>query len=183
MIIPLSIIGGTALIGAGYTISVYNTIKTATNDYEGMIADISAEYQRRADLYLNLAKTCKGHMKFEKTTLVELTKARSGLQTGKTKINQTTIKKMDSMFGNFRMQMEAYPELQSNKHYSKIMDEISNTEDRIITARGELNNIAEDYNTYIQLFPTNMFANLFKAKKLTYFKTTERAKKEIEIDL
>ena len=64
------------------------------------------------------------------------------------------------------------------------MFEVKVTEERIVLARGELNTIAENFNTYINNFPTMMFAQgLFKAKPLEYFKAEEYATKKPELDI
>lgn len=174
LVAGLAAIGGIGITLFGYGVGVYNTIVTAKNDWEGQMADIKTEYQRRIDLYMNLVKTVKSHKKFEKETIIELTKARSGI-TEQKNIKPTTIKKLDSFLGSLKVQMEAYPELKSHTHYTKLMEEIGITEERILVARGELNNIAEDYNTYIQKFPTVLFVGIFNAKKLSYIELTYEA--------
>lgn len=169
MIIGLTIAGAIVVVGAGFTIGVYNTLVTGKNDYAGQWANIKTEYQRRYDLFMNLVETVKGHVKFEKETLVELTKARSGIESNKP-LGKTQMNKLDNLFSGLKIQVEAYPELKSNVHYTKLMEEISETEERIVFARTEVNHIAEDFNTYIETFPTNLVAKgIFNAKKLQYY--------------
>lgn len=177
-----SVIGGLTLVGVGYTVGVYNTINNATNDYEGQLADISAEYQRRLDLLTNLAKSVKSHKDFESKTYENIAKARAGLSE---KPSVKNLKKVDSILAGLKVQIEAYPELKSSSLYSELNAEISETEDRVFRARAELNNIAEDYNTYIGNFPTVLIAKgLLHKNKLEYFKAEGKAKTgsfEIEI--
>lgn len=165
LLVALLIIVISALWSGGWLIGVYNTIVTGKNDYEGMLQDLRAEYQRRADLFLNLGKTVKSHVTFEKGTMVELAKARAGIKEG---ITPAKMKKLDSIFAGMKIQLEAYPELKSHTLYGKLMTEITLTEDRINQARGEMNNIAEDFNTYIEKFPTNIAAGMFHAEKMQY---------------
>jgi len=154
------------ILNIGFIIGVYNTIVTGKNDYEGQINDLKAEYQRRVDLFMNLVESVKSHVKFEKSTLTDITKARSGINPLDTK----KVKKLDSVFAGMKIQLEAYPELKSNKLYKELMSNITLTEDRINSARGEMNNIAEDFNTYIGKFPVNIIAKLFNTKRLKYIK-------------
>lgn len=183
MIYILAATVGAGAIGIGWTIGLYNTIQTAQNDYKGQWADIKTEYQRKIDLFLNLAKTVKSHATFEKETLIQLTKARSGLTDSKN-INNVEIQKMESLFAGFKLQMEAYPDLKSHTHYSKLMDEVSRTEERILSARAELNNIAEDFNTMIDMFPNNIVCKwLFAADHLDYFKEGIKVEDSVELDI
>lgn len=169
--IILSVVGGLGIVGIGWGIGVYNTIVSGTNDYEGQWADIKTQYQRRTDLFMNLVECVKSHVKFEKSTLVELTKARAGIQNN---ITPKKMKQIDTVLSGLKIQVEAYPELKSNQQYLKLMEEITHVERSILNERATLNNIAEDFNTYIEIFPRSIMANILRAKKLKYFENESK---------
>lgn len=171
LIMTASTLGITMIIGA-YTISTYNTIQTARNDYQEKESEVLLQHQRRITLIGNTVRTVKANSKFEKETLTQVTKLR-------TENNGTTtqkLRKLEKGMLNLKVQVEAYPELQANKTYQKLMEVLEQTENSIYQSRDELNEIARDYNTYIELFPRNQIAKLFNAKKLPYFRTQEEAK-------
>jgi len=177
MIIGLSVVSGIGIIVVGKGIGVYNTIVTGKNDYDGQLADLGAHYQRRADLYMNLSEVVKKNVAFEKDTFIGIAKARAGIKTEAPNKGNMIAKlgAMDSMISGLKIQIEAYPELKSNEQFNKLMSEIEVTENFVTEQRDELNNIAQDFNTYIGLFPTNVYANIFKTKQLVYFKPKDDA--------
>lgn len=171
IIIISSIVGGISLVVGGWIIGTYNTFINAEQDEKGQFANIKTEYQRRADVFYNLMNIVKGHAKFEKGAFKEITEVRSGNFGGKQTKKQLTDKfnALDNMFGKLMVTFEAYPELQSHKHYDTLMEEVRLTENRINMARVEYNKICEDYNTYINTFPTNILKNVFNRKDLTFY--------------
>jgi LemA protein len=56
---------------------------------------------------------------------------------------------------------EAYPQLKSDANFRQLMDELSGTENRISTARQDYNEAANQFNTLIRTFPTNLTAKMF----------------------
>lgn len=174
-LIYLGTLAGAVMISTAYTISTYNRIQIAKNDYEEKVAEIGAEYQRRLTMLGNTVKTAKGHKKFENETLMEITKART-LSNRNRGGGKASVDKMQGALMNIKAQVEAYPELKSIKLYERLQMQIEDTENRIYESRNELNEIARDYNTMISTFPNKIVAELLKAKPMEYFRITERAK-------
>ena len=54
--------------------------------------------------------------------------------------------------------MENYPQLKSNENFLRLQDELAGTENRIAVERKRYNDTLQDYNTYVQKFPNNIFA-------------------------
>ncbi len=59
----------------------------------------------------------------------------------------------------------------------RLQDELAGTENRIAVERRKYNQVVQQYNTYIQLFPNNLVASLsgFEREE-AYFRTTEDAR-------
>ena len=70
--------------------------------------------------------------------------------------------------------MENYPQLKSNENFLRLQDELAGTENRIAVERKRYNDTLQDYNTYIQKFPNNIFAGWagFKPNE-AYFAASE----------
>jgi len=50
-----------------------------------------------------------------------------------------------------------------------LQSELTDTEDKIQAARRFYNGMVRDLNTKIQVFPTNIFANMFGFAKMDFF--------------
>ncbi|MFL5766694.1 MAG: LemA family protein, partial [Actinomycetota bacterium] len=68
---------------------------------------------------------------------------------------------------------ENYPDLKANQNFLALQAELSNTEDRIQTARRFYNNNVMDYNRRIQSFPSNVIAKNFHFTEEQFFEVDE----------
>src|ERR1700680_897750 len=70
-----------------------------------------------------------------------------------------------------------YPQLKSNENFLRLQDELAGTENRIAVERKRYNDALQDYNTYVQQFPNNIFASWagFKPNP-AYFAATEESR-------
>jgi LemA protein len=64
---------------------------------------------------------------------------------------------------------EAYPELKANQNFLALQNELSDTENKIQSARRFYNANVRDLNTKIEVFPTNIFAGMFGFTKMEFF--------------
>lgn len=65
---------------------------------------------------------------------------------------------MEGALGRLLAIAENYPQLKSNENFLRLQDELAGTENRIAVERRRYNQAVQDYNTYIGLFPNNVFA-------------------------
>ena len=65
---------------------------------------------------------------------------------------------MDGAIGRLLAIVENYPNLKSDQNFRALQDELAETENRIAVERRRYNEAIQDYNTYIGLFPNNIFA-------------------------
>jgi len=171
------------LIFGGWLIGLYNTLVTAVQDIKTMWSNIKTEYQRRADLFMNLVETVKSYAKFEKETLQQVIAARGGNFGKNPKEEMAKLKGLDSAFGRLMVVFERYPKLKAVKEYDKLMEEIRITEDRINVARTDYNSIVRDYNVMVKSFPQNYFAQIFRFSEWQYFENEIESNKAPKIDL
>jgi LemA protein len=64
---------------------------------------------------------------------------------------------LDGALGRLLLVAENYPQLKSNENFLRLQDELAGTENRIAVERKRYNDAIQDYNTYIGLFPNNIF--------------------------
>jgi len=73
---------------------------------------------------------------------------------------------------------EAYPNLRASENFAKLQDELSDTENKIQSARRFYNTNVMDLNTKIEQFPGNLIANGFGFKREQFFEITATTERE-----
>lgn len=168
---------------AGWLIGLYNTFVTAVQDIKNQWSNVKTEYQRRADLFMNLVESVKAYTKFEKETLTQVIQARSG-NFGKTQAEEMKkLKGLDGVFGRLMVVFERYPKLKAGEQYKDLMNEIRITEDRINIARTDYNSLVRDYNVLIKMFPNNKLAQMFGYTESVFFENEKGTEKAPKIDM
>src|SRR5438067_8178761 len=147
------------LLSFGKYISVKNTLVAKNEVVKTSWSQIDIVLQRRADLIPNLVETVKGIAKQEQTVFGDIAKARSQLLSAGTPSEQiATNQQLDGALGRLLAIAELHPQLKSNENFRRLQDELAGTENRIAVERKRYNDTLQDYNTYIQKFPANIFA-------------------------
>ena len=122
-------------------------------------AQVDVVLQRRADLIPNLVETVKGFAAQEQTVFGDIAKARSALLGAHSPSEKIAANgQLDSALGRLLVVVENYPQLKSNENFLRLQDELAGTENRIAVERKRYNDALQDYNTFIGLFPNNIFA-------------------------
>ncbi|HEX4440772.1 MAG TPA: LemA family protein [Thermoanaerobaculia bacterium] len=178
ILVVLAVIIGISLAGT------YNRLVTLGQDVDRSWAEVENQYQRRADLVPNLVQTVQGAANFEKDTLTQVTEARASV--GRANITPGTAPASPEALARYQQAQdqlgsalqrllvvsERYPELRANQNFRDLQAQLEGTENRITVARGRFNESAQNYNTVLKRFPTNMLAGLFNMKEKPYFKAT-----------
>ena len=165
--------------------SSYNGMVGKEVSVETQWAQVQNAYQRRADLIPNLVSTVKGYAAHEQQTLTEVVEARSKatqMNVNADQLTEENIKKyqeaqgqLGAALGRLMMIQEAYPDLKANSNFMALQDELTGTENRISTERNKFNEKVKDYNTFIRIFPKNIFAGIFGFEKKSFFEADQSA--------
>lgn len=156
-------------------IGLYNSLVHARNRVDEAWADIEVQLKRRYDLIPNLVNTVKGYATQESTVLENVTKARTmamgaGSMSEKLKDENMLSGALKSLFAV----AEAYPDLKSNQNFMQLQSDLTDTEDKIQAARRFYNGNVRDYNTKLQVFPTNLIASPFGFTSRNFFDIDEK---------
>jgi len=171
----LTIILIVAVVIVLWLIVAYNGLIAARNRTDEALSDIDVQTKRRYDLVPNLVESVKGYVKQEKGVLEEVTKARAdaiaagGSLDQKAKAENVLTSALRSVFAV----AENYPDLKSSANFQQLSSELSDIEDKIQAARRFYNANVRDFNTKIQVFPTNVFAGAFHFTKRDLFTLDE----------
>jgi LemA protein len=174
-VIVIVIIAIIALIAFGQYVGVRNTLVTKNEAVKSAWSQVDIVLQRRADLIPNLVETVKGYAQQEQTVFGDIAKARSALlSAGSPQEKIAANGQLDGALGRLLLIVENYPQLKSNENFLRLQDELAGTENRIAVERKRYNDTLQDYNTYVQHFPNNIFAGWagFKPNE-AYFTASE----------
>jgi len=178
----LWIILGILLILVFWAIAIYNGLISLKNRVKEAKSDIDVQTKRRYDLVPNLVETVKGYAKHEKELFENVTKARTeamkatDLKDKATKENALT-ETLKSVFAV----AENYPTLRANENFLELQREITDTEDKIEAARRFYNGNVRDFNTKIEIFPDNIFANMLGFKAFEMFEAQGAEKEAVKV--
>lgn len=162
-----------------WSITVYNGLVIRRNRVREAWSDIDVQLKRRYDLIPNLIETVKGYVTHEKSVLENVTKARTeaiGAQ-GKTEKAGAENMLSDTLKSLFAV-AENYPQLRANENFLELQRELSDTENKVQASRRFYNGAVMEFNTAIQVFPTNMVAGMFGFKREEFFGLEDEAEKE-----
>lgn len=179
----MAIIGIVVGVVALFVIILYNNIIRLKNQVKNSWAQIDVQLKRRSDLIPNLVNTVKGYAKHEKELLENITKARSEMMNAKTveeKAEKSNV--LSSALKSLFAVSENYPDLKANQNFMQLQEEIAGTENKISYARQHYNDMVMTFNTKIQTFPNNIFANMLNFKEEAMFESTEEEKKNVKVE-
>jgi LemA protein len=156
-----------------YVISKYNGLVELRNRFKNAFSQIDVQLKRRHDLIPNLVETAKGYMAHERNTLEAVISARNVAATATTRAAQqpgnpaamkelmTAENTLTGTLGRLFAVAEAYPNLKADQNMSRLMEELSSTENKVAFARQSYNDSVMVYNTAREKFPTNIIAGTF----------------------
>jgi LemA protein len=179
-LIALVVIGFIALLVGGKYVSARNNMVVKNESVKSAWAQVDVVLQRRADLIPNLVETVKGFAAQEQTVFHDIAAARSALLGAQTPADKIAANgQLDGAIGRLLAIVENYPQLKSNENFLRLQDELAGTENRIAVERKRYNDTLQDYNTYIGLFPNNIFAGWAGFQRNNAYFTATEASREV----
>lgn len=165
-----------------WVVSTYNSLVVLRNRVKDQWAQIDVQLKRRFDLIPNLVETVKGYTKHESETLENVVKARNTylLATtpeGQMEADGELTKAVSKLFAL----AESYPELKANTSFNELQGELTETENKISSARQFYNDVVMKYNNKIQVIPSNIVALLFHFKPEAFFQASETERENVKV--
>mgnify|MGYP001313550077 CR=1 FL=1 len=171
LILIVVVLGGLVL----FVISLYNGLVRGRNEVKSAWSSIDVQLKRRYDLIPNLLETVKGYASHERQTLEAVVKARqqaisfTGSVEERAKVENALTSTLRSLFAL----AEAYPDLKANQNFLALQEELAGTENKIGFARQYYNDTAMRYKNRVEIFPSNIIANMFSFKAEPFFQMEE----------
>jgi LemA protein len=175
-LILLAIIGITA-------ISINNKIVAKKNQVAQTFGSIEIFLKKRFDLIPNLIAMLNKYLSHEKEVLLKITELRSNIERN-SDANQKirASNELTHLLAGLNINVENYPDLKADKQFTNIEFELSDIEDQISAARRAYNAAVTSYNNTIQMFPSNVIANIRKEKTQVLLDIPKADQKEININ-
>jgi len=160
-----------------YIIVMYNGLITLKNRVKEAWSDIDVQLKRRYDLIPNLVETVKGYAAHEKETFDRVIEARSKAMSAQgVKEKGDAENMLSGTLKSLFALTENYPELKASVNFLELQKELTDTEDKIQAARRFYNGNVMDFNTKLEVFPTNMISGIFGFKSSEFFAADEGEK-------
>lgn len=173
-----------------YLITIYNRLIQLKNQVSNGLSQIDVQLKRRHDLIPNLVKTAQKYLGHESQTLIDVTNARNQAKFAQQSKhladddkNLSLLAKAETLLSSALAQFyavaENYPELKADSLMKQVMDELTNTENRISFARQHYNDSVMFYNTHREVFPNNVISGFFKFDRLYELQFADKSQIDI----
>jgi LemA protein len=165
-----------------WAIASYNRLVSLRNQTTNGWRQIDVQLKRRHDLIPNLVNAVRGAMDFERDTLTAVMEARSKALTATGPADAAQKEgQLTQAIGRLLAVAENYPTLKSNENVRALQEELASTENKVGFARQFYNDIATQFNTAQQVFPTAIFANMFGFKPAELFEIADAHDRDVPV--
>jgi LemA protein len=161
-------------------IGLYNSLVQLRVRADSAWSDIDVQLKRRHDLIPNIVETVKGYAAHEKGTFENIAKWRSAAMgaTAPADIAQAENQLTGALRQLFAV-AEAYPQLKASEQFTSLTQSLQEVEDALQNARRYYNAVVRDYNTRLQSFPANLFANALGFQAKQFFELSSPQEREV----
>jgi LemA protein len=165
------------LLALGLSGCSYNRFTAQEEAIKAQWGQVENQLQRRNDLIPNLVETVKGYAAHEKEVFQAVADSRArmaGAESPQQRIeaaNQQT-----SALARLLAVVENYPQLKADAQFTRLMDELAGTENRLAVERMRYNERIQEYNTLRRRFPSNVTAKMFGFEEYPYYQAPPEAK-------
>ncbi len=183
--IALLVVLGLIVLIAFNGCNTFNSLGKKDEAVTGQWKNVEVAYQARMDKTKNLFEIAQSGAEYEKSTLTAVIEARSKATSIKVDASNLTEEKLaefqkaqdafGSSLGRLMAISESYPQLMAVQSFRDLQTQYEGMENRIATERRRFNEMAQDYNTQIRMFPRNIWAGIFGFQKRAYFSASAGA--------
>ncbi len=190
LIVIVGLIVLALIVASVLGIVFYNRLVSLRERFRNAFSQIDVQLKRRYDLIPNLVEAVKGYMTHEKETLDRVMQARSQAYAASNAAaadpsNASAVRQlaqnegeMTALLSRLMVVQEDYPELKADTQTSRLMEELTSTENRIAFARQHYNDSVMTYNATRQSFPAVLIAGLMGFTDAALFEINDAVERE-----
>lgn len=176
-LITLAAVIGIGLIGLCMVMSSKNSAISLEEQVNAAKSGIDVQLSNRFNKLHELAACVKKYDEHEYKTLVDVISRRGG--------KDMDAKGFKATMANINAVAEKYPELQAQKNYQHLMNDVSITENSLAQHKKAYNESVRDYRYHCRKFPTSFFLSLtgYETKKYDMYEAEpeQRDTKPLEL--
>ena len=160
----------------------YNGFVASRNSVKEAFATMDVYLKKRWDLIPNLVETVKGYMSHEKDTLEKLTSLRSSAYGNLSSADKIDVNKQIGLgLSKLIAVAENYPDLKANQSFLDLSSQLTRVEEDIANSRKYYNAVVKQWNNKVQMFPSNIIANIFSFREEKMYETAEAEKEVVKV--
>jgi LemA protein len=165
-----------------WIVGMFNGLIVLKNRVAEANSDIDVQLKRRHDLIPNLINTVKGYAAHESSLFEKVTEARSSAVSAGSKGIAARAEAENALTSSLRSLFavaENYPDLKANTTFLALQEELSDTENKIMSSRRFYNSNVKSFNTRQEIFPTSIIARMFAFKKSELFELEDISERQV----
>lgn len=167
-----------------YVLVTYNGLIKSNNLVKEAFSTMDVYLKKRWDLIPNLVEVVKGYAKHEKETIEKITDLRTNTyETMSTDKKISVNEQLTQGLSRIMAISENYPDLKASQNFIELSHNLTKIEDEIANSRKYYNGTVRIFNNKIQMFPSNMIANLFGFHSANMFEVNTDEKSNVKVDL
>ena len=174
----LYIILGIVAVAAICAISISNGLIRKHNKIDEARSGIEVALTKRYDMLTKLLDVAKAYAKHEKDIFSQVISLRSGMSLQEMEQADSSMNRVSQ---GLMAMAEAYPELHSDTNFRELQIGIRDAEDQLQAARRLYNSNVTSYNTALQVFPSNLIANMRGLTKEELYQAEEAKKQDVKM--
>jgi LemA protein len=160
-------------------ISTMNSLKRAEVKIDEALSSIDVALTKRYDVLTKMFDICKNYIKYEKETLLETIRLRSGMSIEDRKVAN---KNLDQASSYINAVAENYPELRSSENFRQLQVAIMEVEEHLQAARRLYNSNVSYLNQRIVSFPSSIVAGSLGLRSRLFFEAEDSKKQDVKMD-
>lgn len=167
--IKYSIIGAVALLIAANFACTYNHAVSCEETVQGAYSNVNITLTNRYNKMNELLQYVKQYDEHEYKTLKDTIEARG---------KGMSHNEAESCMMQIAAVAEQYPQLQSQKNYQTLMNEVSLIENKVAQVKTAYNNTVREYNVACRSFPENIILNItgYEKRNFDYYEIYDSVK-------
>jgi LemA protein len=164
-------------------IGLYNSLIRKKNQVANIFATVNALLKKRYDLIPNLVATAQIYMKHEKDVFTEVTRLRAKALSGQASDDEQVEidNQITKAIRGILVAVENYPALRANENFMHLQATLSEVEEQISAARRAYNATVTAYNNAVEMFPTNMMAQLMNYRGKRLFEIVPEQRESVDV--
>ncbi|MDD4112909.1 MAG: LemA family protein [Herbinix sp.] len=159
-------------------ISTMNSLKRAEVKINEALSSIDVALTKRFDVLTKMLDICKNYIKYEKETILETIKLRSGMSIEDRKAASNDLDKANNFINAVA---ENYPELKSSENFRQLQVSVMEVEEHLQAARRLYNSNVSYLNQRIVAFPSSIVAGSLGLTSKLFFEAEDSKKQDVDM--